>query len=72
MGSLSTQIPDDVAIEAIVKAMQRDKKAVLGQITCVLAHAWGDVQIHKAMDPDLIAEVLQQKREAGKQEEVEV
>ncbi len=55
---LPTHIPSHIDEEAILAAMQLDKKAVAGELRFVLPERIGRVNIHKGIDDTLLRELL--------------
>ncbi len=57
---LPTQIPAELGVEAILAALQRDKKVKKGKVRFVLPKEIGSAVVTDAVSPEVIQEVVQQ------------
>ncbi|WP_334110838.1 3-dehydroquinate synthase [Thermodesulfitimonas autotrophica] len=55
---LPDAIPPDIAPEALLEAMRRDKKVAAGQLTFILPEAIGKVRIVRGVSADIVRSVL--------------
>jgi 3-dehydroquinate synthase len=60
---LPTQIPAELDPEAIIEALQRDKKVKKGKVRFVLPTAIGAVKITDAVSPEIVQDVVQSSQD---------